>query len=315
MLAPLETIRPILVCPRCRGPLDGAIETLRCVNPSCELGSGEPFPFVGRWPVLVDFENSILHLDHVLTTGARTLVPRVSGFMRFLRGVLCDSQSMDTPRMALFRDLVSRTDAPVIVVIGGGTVGRLLVPFYSDDTTRVIAFDIYGSAATQFIADAHQIPLESGSADAVVIAAVLEHVLDPFLVAEEIHRILKPGGVVFAESPFLQQVHEGPYDFMRFTESGHRYLFRRFEHIASGVSGGLGTQLIWSLESFVRGVTRSRFAGKVTRLLFHWLRFADRLAPEQHSIDGASAVYFIGASSTRTVTPREMVAYYRGAQH
>ena len=42
-------------------------------------------------------------------------------------------------------------------------------------------------------------------------------------------------GVVYAETPFLQAVHEGPWDFTRFTESGHRWLFRAFERLDSGV--------------------------------------------------------------------------------
>lgn len=312
MLAPLDVIRPLLACPRCGGSLDGAAGALRCADPAC--GGGQPFPSVERWPVLVEFEQSILDRERILATGASTLVPRVRGFVRRVKHLLFDRESADSPRMLRFRELVRRADAPVVLVIGGGTVGRVIAPYYQDDSVEVIAFDIYASENTQLIADAHQIPLAAGSVDAVVIMAVLEHVVDPWRVSEEIYRVLKPGGAVFAETPFLQHVHEGPYDFTRFTESGHRYLFRRFEHVDSGVVGGLGTQLAWSLESFVRGLTRSLLAGKIARLLFYWLRFADGLMSERHSVDGASATYFLGVKSTRTVTPREMVPYYRGAQ-
>ncbi len=58
--------------------------------------------------------------------------------------------------------------------------------------------------------------------------------------AAEIHRVLRPGGIVYADTPFLQQVHEGAYDFTRFTDSGHRFLFRRFERIDSGSVAGCG---------------------------------------------------------------------------
>ncbi len=85
---------------------------------------------------------------------------------------------------------------------------------------RIAAFDIYYSANVQFIADAHSILLRDASVDAVVIQAVLEHVLDPQQVVDEIWRVLKPSGLVYAETPFLQHVHEGAYDFTRFTESG-----------------------------------------------------------------------------------------------
>lgn len=312
MLARLELIRPLLACPRCRGALDGPVEALRCADPSC--GDGQPFPSVGRWPVLVDFEHSILDRERILATRARTLVPRAQGFMRRVHQLLFDQESVDSPRMVRFRELVRRSDAPVILVIGGGTVGRVIEPYYQDDSAQVIAFDIYASENTQFIGDGHRIPLASGTVDAVIIVAVLEHVLEPWVVSEEIYRVLKPGGAVFAETPFLQHVHEGPYDFTRFTESGHRWLFRRFEHVDSGVIGGLGTQLAWSIDVFVRGLTRSMLAGKIARVLFYWLRFADSLMSERHSIDGASAVYFLGVKSSRAIAPREMVPYYQGAQ-
>ena len=58
--------------------------------------------------------------------------------------------------------------------------------------------------------------------DLVIIQAVLEHVMYPNKVVSEIYRVLKNDGLIYSETPFMQQVHEGPYDFSRFTESGHR---------------------------------------------------------------------------------------------
>jgi ubiquinone/menaquinone biosynthesis C-methylase UbiE len=113
-------------------------------------------------------------------------------------------------------------------VIGGGTIGNGMESLYDDPRLDLLAFDIYASENVQFLADGHQVPLKDGSVDAVWIQAVLEHVLDPQAVVAEIRRVLRPGGLVYASTPFMQQVHEGPYDFTRFTESGHRYLFRHF---------------------------------------------------------------------------------------
>ena len=99
-------------------------------------------------------------------------------------------------------------------------------PFYPEPRIALVAFDIYASPQVQFVADAHHIPLEDGCFDAVIVQAVLEHVLEPGRVVAEIYRVLKPNGLVYAETPFLQHVHEGAYElFTRFTESGHRYLF------------------------------------------------------------------------------------------
>jgi hypothetical protein len=64
--------------------------------------------------------------------------------------------------------------------------------------------------------------------------------------------VLKDGGIVYAETPFMQQVHGSAYDFTRFTWLGHRRLFRKFKEIKSGTCGGPGMALIWSWRYFLR---------------------------------------------------------------
>ena len=94
-------------------------------------------------------------------------------------------------------------------------------------------------------------PFKNNSFDAIWIQAVLEHTLDPKKVVEEIHRVLKGGGLVYAETPFMQQVHEGAYDISRFTVVGHRYLFKNFKSIRHGGIDGVGTVLTWSVYYFL----------------------------------------------------------------
>jgi SAM-dependent methyltransferase len=53
---------------------------------------------------------------------------------------------------------------------------------------------------------------------------LLEHVMDPGRVMREIVRVTEPGGLLYSEVPFMQQVHEGAHDFERFTLSGHGWL-------------------------------------------------------------------------------------------
>jgi len=111
---------------------------------------------------------------------------------------------------------------PLILVIGGTTQGDGLAGPYTDPAVDLIAFDIYVSPVVQFVADGHAILLADGCIDAVAVQAVLEHILEPTVVANEIHHVLRGGGNVYADSPFLKQVHEGPCDCTRFTDSGHR---------------------------------------------------------------------------------------------
>jgi hypothetical protein len=112
----------------------------------------------------------------------------------------------------------------------------------------------------------------------------------------------------------MQHVHEGAYDFTRFTESGHRYLFRRFEMMRSGASGGPGIQFLWSIDYLVRSLFRSRAAGKMAKLVFFWVQYLDALVPPDYAIDAASGVFFLGRKAQTTVRPSSMVGYYQGAQ-
>jgi ubiquinone/menaquinone biosynthesis C-methylase UbiE len=123
-------------------------------------------------------------------------------------------------------------------MVGGGAVGSGIAQLYSDPRVEIIGFDVYSSSVTNFIADAHKIPLQDSSVDGVWIQYVLEHVLEPEKVISEVYRVLKLNGLVYAETPFMQQVHEQAYDFVRFTESAHRWLFRDFKLIDSGSATG-----------------------------------------------------------------------------
>jgi len=185
-----------------------------------------------------------------------------------------------------------------------------MAELYSSTDVSVIAFDVYQSPHVDFLADVHNIPLESESVDSVWIQAVLEHVLSPEQAVREIWRILKPGGIVYAETPFMQQVHEKAYDFTRFTHSGHRWLFRNFEEIDSGAVGGVGTQNLWNIEHFMRCAFRSAAIGKLAKLSFFWLRFLDALMSKEATLDAAPGFYFLGRKVDYSLAPNEMVAFY-----
>jgi len=136
---------------------------------------------------------------------------------------------------------------PVVLVIGGATVGCGTSALYDDRDIEVVGSDVFSSGHTALVADAHKLPFHDATFDGIWIQAVLEHVLAPATVAAEIHRVLKPNGLVYAETPFMQQVHERAYDFSRFTRSGHRWLFREFEEIEAGAVTGPGVALLWSI--------------------------------------------------------------------
>lgn len=165
--------------------------------------------------------------------------------------------------------------------------------------------------------DAHDIPFEDETFDDVIVQAVLEHVVDPARCAAEIRRVLRPRGVVYAETPFMQQVHEGAYDFTRFTHLGHRRLWRDFDELASGVACGPGMALAWAwryfLLSFARRPATRTLASAAARGSAFWLKYFDRfLAHHPGAYDAASGFFFLGRKSQTRLTDRQLPHLYRG---
>jgi SAM-dependent methyltransferase len=304
-----------LICPRCGSTLLCVDDSWRCSGPSCPHASA-PFPVVAGTPVLVDFERSVLSAESLRESEAASLVARPDrpGIVKRM----LHPANKQAPRIAatmvdlLLGDAATTGRRPRILVIGGGTVGDGLEALYADDRVDLIAFDVYASPHVQIVGDGHQVPLADGAVDGVIIQAVLEHVLEPVVVVGEIRRVLREGGVVYADTPFMQQVHEGPYDFTRFTESGHRYLFRDFELVESGQVAGAGTSLRWSVNYFVRALTRSATLGRIAGLAVFWLSHLDRFLDPRHSLDGANSVYFLGRKGGPGLSPSDAIERYQG---
>lgn len=158
----------------------------------------------------------------------------------------------------------------------------------------IYGIDIYMSSSVNVICDAHYLPLESESYDGVWIQAVLEHVIEPNVV-DEIFRVLKTSGLVYAETPFMQQVHEGAYDFTRFTVLGHRYLFKMFEAIKLGGNKVPETVFAWATRYLIWSITRSRKIGGLFGLVVSLLmRPLKPLISKESIYDASSGVYFLG---------------------
>lgn len=69
-------------------------------------------------------------------------------------------------------------------------------------------------------------PIKSSSLDGIGCFAVLEHTRRPWVVVQEMQRMLKPGGKAFVDWPFLQPVHGFPSHFFNATREGLCSVFR-----------------------------------------------------------------------------------------
>lgn len=273
------------------------------------------YQYLNDKPVLIDFETSILNIEDYSKLKGVSKIERNeynNVFKNKLKKLVAPIHKKTKVNFGKIHSILHNLENPLVLIIGGGTIGKGSECLYNDKNLEIVSFDVYDTSNVQFLADAHNIPLESDSIDCVIIQYVLEHVIDPIQVVNEIHRVLKYNGIVYAETPFLEQVHEGPFDFTRFTESGHRFLFRDFKHIDSGVIAGVGTHLLWSIDYFMRAIFRSRRIGKFFKLILFWLQYFDNIVPKTYNIDGADSVYFFGTKSSEKFHTKQMLEYYQG---
>jgi SAM-dependent methyltransferase len=301
-------------CPRCGSPISDIHAKPSCVNYRCDY-STDGFPMVDGQPVLIDFEDSVFdramyRREHgsVLnrdTTG-RSLGSRLH---RFTFGGNPVAEGNCQKFIALLKQ---DNPNPIVLVVGGATVGAGSHELYDDPDIEVVGSDVFSSDNTVLVADAHRLPFHDATFDGVWIQAVLEHVLEPATVAAEIHRVLKPHGLVYAETPFMQQVHERAYDFSRFTRSGHRWLFRKFDEIEAGAVTGPGIALLWSIRYFSRAMGAGDKFSRLATLPFFWLRYFDRFGKSRARADAAGGVYFMGRRTDKAIKPGTMPMYYDG---
>ena len=316
--APLKTpaLDDITCCPRCKSALAGPSTAYRCSNDDCEYASAG-FPVVDGQKVLIDFDASIFERRMYDADSNSVLDRDVQGesLGSRLHRVTFGKNPVAAENCKSFVTLArEQSDRPRILVVGGAKIGSGADALYDNASLDVVGTDVFSSDNTVLVADAHNLPFVDGSFDGVWIQAVLEHVLEPASVVSEIHRVLRDDGLVYAETPFMQQVHERAYDFTRFTQSGHRWLFRNFSEINAGAVTGGGVSLLWSVRYFFRMLGVGDGASRLAALPFFWLRYLDGFGKGRSKADAASGLFFMGRRSDRAISPGSMTQYYEN-QH
>jgi SAM-dependent methyltransferase len=202
---------------------------------------------------------------------------------------------------ALVHDLITPTidvhawrrelpDPSTHVVVNLGCGYRPLHP-------DMINVDLVSAPHVDIPADlSRPLPIRSGSCDAVLSIAVVEHLRDPAFLVAEAARILKPGGLCYLAAPFFYPFHAAPADFTRWTQPGLEGLLGpAFERVSSGPRGGgagvfilLASHLAGQLLCFgslrVYGAVNTLVMAllsplKLLDLALNRLPFADRLCP------------------------------------
>lgn len=303
----------ILRCPNCTQSLSHTRDEFYCE--SCF----STYPVSHGIPILVAESKSLFDIK-TFTNEDPTFFRPVGKVREFVSRWLPDvtmNVSSDKVFARMLEQMVATTKNPRVLVIGGGVIGGGMDCLVEDPRIELIETDAAIAPRTNLICDGHDLPFADQSVDAVIVQAVLEHVVDPHRCVAEIHRVLKPRGLVYADTPFMQQVHGRQFDFTRFTRLGHRRMFRMFDEIESGISCGPGTALAWSLRYFLLSFFTDELLRAMvslsSRLMFFPLKYFDRyLVNKNASNDAASAFYFFGSRSETALPDRDLISSYCG---
>jgi SAM-dependent methyltransferase len=308
---PEDGLQSLLVCPACRGELAERGEALRCD------GCRQDYPVVQGVPVLIrEGRSAFRKRDFVQDAHSFFVVPEAVRRQSWLPTL--DHNPGARERYREFARLLLRDNAsPTLLVIGGGQLGLGMDALLEFPDIRIVETDVSLDERTQIICDGHDLPFPDAVFDGVVVQAVLEHVIDAGACVAEIHRVLRPDGVVYSETPFLQPGHMGGYDFRRFTHLGHRSLFRNFEEQDSGIACGPGMMLAGAYQAFLACLTTHRFVRRLliawARVTAFWLKYLDRwLVNRPGAYDAASCFYYVGRKRWAWVNDPSLPRGYRG---
>lgn len=92
-----------------------------------------------------------------------------------------------------------------------------------------IGCDIQDGPGVDRIEDIHKLTFADNSVGTVIALETLEHVADPLRAMQEVHRVLRPGGLAAISSLMFFPIHAHPWDYWRFTPEGFDLLLRPFE--------------------------------------------------------------------------------------
>lgn len=246
--------RDALACPRCRAAVTEVGSELRCTQ--CESG----YPVDAGVPILLTEPAN-------LPNAGRKVQVEQPAWMKVAKSILSvPSPTLENRalREQMPKFLASFPKDAFLANVGSASLT------YSD---RIVNVDLLPGPGVEIVGDATRLPFLDNSLDGVFSRRVLEHVRKPGLAVAEMHRVLRPGGRVWCEIPFLQGYHPAPTDYQRYTVDGLTDLFDQFEVVEVGVALGPSSTLSWILREYcsILFAFGNPYLYKINERIFSWL--------------------------------------------
>lgn len=289
-----------LACPDCAGRLRYANNELSCVQclrrfpvdegrvsllparreSRSELALGSKY--LGRAASLRGWRKTIyrrLYVDSVRFIGDRQKVAGKNAHAKLLSFV--DAES-------------------AIPVLDIGSGDRRLRP-------NVVTADLARAPNVDLQLDAHSLPLTNECVSRIVLQHVLEHVESPRKVISEAIRVLRPGGRLYVEVPFLFPVHDRA-DYRRWSTAGLTADILPLHVIESGVTVGPWSALAVTARAALTHRIQNSYLSTAVDLIAGWIlapvgRLDGFLPAKPETQIGAGAIYVVAEKVTVHESP------------
>jgi len=142
--------------------------------------------------------------------------------------------------MPYVADYGNKKGMKVLEIGSRWVTGDYFKPYFSE--AEYVGFDYYPGKNVDVVGDAHKLSIyfkKDEKFDVIFTSAVFEHLAMPWIVAMEISKLLKVGGLLYVETHFSYSAHERPWHFFQYSDMALKVLFSPalgFECIEAGMS-------------------------------------------------------------------------------
>lgn len=128
--------------------------------------------------------------------------------------------------MRYLSDVGNHTGKSILEIGSREVTGKSMAKELFSDA-RYVGFDYYPGNNVDIVGDAHRLSeyFAPESFDIIFTRACFEHFALPWVVAEEMIKALKVGGILFVETHFSYSSHERPWHFFQFSDMALKALF------------------------------------------------------------------------------------------
>lgn len=103
------------------------------------------------------------------------------------------------------------------------------------------------------------LPFKNNSVDNIILFNIIEHIYNPHKLLEEVHRVLKKNGKLYASIPFMTYYHPSPTDYNRYTKEKLERMFSKFSIETIETAGGFFTVFNYNFTTYFLDAVKIKY--------------------------------------------------------